>query len=250
MRVAVISDIHGNLVSLERVLEVIESEGIDHMVCLGDIAATGPQPHQVIQRLRSTKCPVIMGNADAWLLNPTPPGEEDEDGKRIIELNSWCSRQLTQTDRDYLLSFPATYEMDLDHDLKMLCCHGSPQSNMDRILATTQIEDLHTMLGDVTGDIMACGHTHLQLLRRHMSQLIFNPGSVGMPYDVTRNSHALNSADARVRNPPWAEYGIVDSTKKGFEISFRRTPVDLKAVVHAALGSGMPNPEWWIRGWR
>lgn len=67
MRIALLSDIHGNLVALERVLQERAQEPIDQVVCLGDVAARGPQPHEVIGRLRQLDCPVILGNTDAWL---------------------------------------------------------------------------------------------------------------------------------------------------------------------------------------
>jgi putative phosphoesterase len=252
MRVAVISDIHGNLVSLEAVLRVLDSERIDSIVCLGDVAATGPQPHQVIERLRSMRCPVVMGNADAWLLNPSPDSlaEEDENAKHIVELNLWCSKQLAPTDLDYIRSFPSTHDIALDYNLEMLCCHGSPQSNTDRILATIEIPVLQAMLSNVTAEIVACGHTHIQMLRRYMNQILINPGSVGLPYDVIPNLPGMNAEDAQVRNPPWAEYAIISSTNHGLEVDFRRTPIDLDALIHAAVTSGMPDPQWWTKDWK
>jgi len=249
MRIAVISDIHGNLVSLETVLHVLDSEEIDDIVCLGDIAATGPQPRQVVERLRSRKIPVIMGNADAWLINPSNEAEGDENARRIVELNLWCRKQLTPPELEYISSLPPTQEAALGN-LKMLCCHGSPQSNMDRILATTEIPNLQSMLSGVTAEIVACGHTHIQMFRRYMNQVIINPGSVGMPYDVIPGLPGVNPEDARMRNPPWAEYAIVTSTNQGLEINIRRTPINREAVIQAAFDSAMPNPDWWTRDWR
>src|SRR5258708_31692588 len=93
MRVALISDIHGNCVALEAVLADIERAGVDQVVCLGDVAATGPQPHAVIERLRATGCPVVMGNADVWLLNPQLSETEDEATRQIEEIDLWCAAQ-------------------------------------------------------------------------------------------------------------------------------------------------------------
>ena len=250
MRIAVISDVHGNLVSLETVLRVLDSEEIDTIVCLGDIAATGPQPREAVERFRSRKIPVVMGNADAWLINPSLESEGDENAQRIIELNLWCRKQLTSTELEYISSFPPALEVSLGYDVKMLCCHGSPQSNMDRILATTEIPNLQTMLSGVTAEIVACGHTHIQMLRRYLNQVIINPGSVGMPYDVIRGLPGVNPEDARMRNPPWVEYAIVSSVNQGLEFNLRRTPVNREAVIQAAFESTMPDPDWWTRDWR
>jgi len=62
MRIAIIADIHGNLTALEAVLADLEDTGADRVVCLGDVAATGPQPHETVARLRALGCPVVMGN--------------------------------------------------------------------------------------------------------------------------------------------------------------------------------------------
>jgi len=250
MRLALISDIHGNLVSLEAVLRVLDREELDGIVCLGDVAATGPQPRQVIELMKARRIPVVLGNADAWLINPNPSTEgEDENARKIVELDLWCRNQLAPNQLEYLSSLPATHEVSLGPGLKMLCCHGSPHSATDRLLATTEISDLQRMLSGVTAEVVACGHTHMQMLRRYMNQVILNPGSVGMPYDVIPGTPGVNPADARIRNPPWAEYAIIHSTNRVLSIDIRRTPVDCEAVIQAAFQSTMPDPDWWTRDW-
>jgi predicted phosphodiesterase len=68
MRLAVISDIHGECFALEQVLQDIRQQGIEQMVCLGDALQGGSQPAETLARLRELNCPVVMGNADAWLI--------------------------------------------------------------------------------------------------------------------------------------------------------------------------------------
>jgi len=77
MRIAIIPDIHGNGVALDAVLADLQQQAIDQIVCLGDAIQDGPQPAAVIQRLRDLACPVVMGNADAWLLSGEETGNED-----------------------------------------------------------------------------------------------------------------------------------------------------------------------------
>jgi predicted phosphodiesterase len=74
MRIAIISDIHGNMVALDAALADIESEHVDQIVCLGDVAEFGPHPREVLARLRALGCPVIMGNTDERLIDPARPG--------------------------------------------------------------------------------------------------------------------------------------------------------------------------------
>src|SRR5689334_16834432 len=89
MRIAVIADIHGNLAGLEAALEDIAREQPDATVCLGDVAASGPQPHQVVAQLRELHFPVVMGNADAWLLNPPSDEPQDDFMRRIVDIDRW-----------------------------------------------------------------------------------------------------------------------------------------------------------------
>src|SRR5258708_37191481 len=70
MRVALISDIHGNDVALEAVLADVKVSGADQTICLGDVATLGPDPSTTIQRLSAEGCPVVMGNHDDFLLHP------------------------------------------------------------------------------------------------------------------------------------------------------------------------------------
>ncbi len=76
MRTAVISDIHGNCVALDAVLADLQAHPVDQVACLGDAIQGGPQPAKVAARLRELGWPVVMGNADAWLLSGIPTGSE------------------------------------------------------------------------------------------------------------------------------------------------------------------------------
>src|SRR5579884_2332792 len=103
MRIALIADIHGNLLALETVLHELSQEHIDQIICLGDVAALGPQPRAVLARLRSLNCPVIMGNTDAWLQTPSVAPEVAANNSRIIyEITVWCSEQLSSAERTYI----------------------------------------------------------------------------------------------------------------------------------------------------
>jgi len=80
-RVALISDIHGNAVALEAVLDDLAGRHVDELVCLGDVAAGGPQPREALARLRELGCRVVLGNADGWLLEGLPSEPEQEEGE-------------------------------------------------------------------------------------------------------------------------------------------------------------------------
>src|SRR5579871_5960253 len=107
MRLGLIADIHGNLLALDVVLQALAEEQVDRIICLGDIGSLGPQPREVIGRLRQLGCPIVLGNTDAWLLEPpvaTPAIPEE--GRVLREINRWCADQLEAEDRAYLQSLP------------------------------------------------------------------------------------------------------------------------------------------------
>jgi predicted phosphodiesterase len=118
MRVAVIADTHGNLISLDTVLDEIRRDGIEQIVCLGDVAGLGAQPRETTSRLRDLGCPVVMGNADEFLLDPSvlDPAlhpEADEHVRRLHEMERWCAAQLEPGHLEYIRTFSPTVEIPL-----------------------------------------------------------------------------------------------------------------------------------------
>jgi putative phosphoesterase len=202
MTVALISDIHCNLAALEAVLDALRAEPPDEIVCLGDVAATGPQPREVLHRLQGLGCPMVMGNADAELLDVPPPAPEtDEEARRITDISRWCAAQLDDADRAFLASFQPKVEISLGEERRLLCCHGSPRSYDDVIVATTSDDELDGMIAGHDATIIAGGHTHIRMLRGYRGREIVNPGSVGLAYQFF--------PDGSVRVPPWAEFALV-----------------------------------------
>jgi predicted phosphodiesterase len=243
MRTAIIADVHGNLVALDAVLAEIHAEGVGQIICLGDVAATGPQPAQVVARLRELGCPQVMGNADAFLLDPTPTEHAEGDQKKIEEIDAWCAGQLSEADRAFLASFRPTAGVPLGEGTTLLAYHASPRSYDEGITTETPDVALAEMLAGHHAQVFAGGHTHMQMLRRHRDQLVLNPGSVGLPMD------AVPPVDG-IRNAPWAEYAEVTAEGGRLEVSLRRTPFDVAALLRAADESGMPHATWWKADWR
>jgi predicted phosphodiesterase len=243
MRIALIADVHGNLVALQAVLADLAGEAIDRLVCLGDVAATGPQPRAVVTRLRELACPVVMGNADAELLAPPPAAPEPaDDAGRFAAISRWCAAQLSTSDLAYLRAFQPTLTVALGDGVTLLCCHGSPRSFDDTITATTPEDELTEMLVGAAPPIIASGHTHIQLVRRYRDTILLNPGSVGLPID------RLPPA-APVRNPAWAEYAIVTAAAGRLALDLRRVPYDLAPLLAAARDGDMPHAAWWLADW-
>lgn len=244
MRIGLIADIHGNLVALDAVLAALARESPDQLVCLGDVAALGPQPREVLARLRELACPVVLGNVDAWLLDPPPFRADDPDRQLFLDLTQWCLSQLIPEDIASLRAFPPTITIPFGNAGQLLCAHGSPRSFDDVIAATTPDAEIARMLAGQRADVLAGGHTHTQLLRRHGDTVIVNPGSVGLP-GVNPGTPDL-PLNRRVR---WAEYAVLDLTDGHRRFDLRRMPLDLDAVFQAARASAMPHFDWWASKW-
>jgi putative phosphoesterase len=233
VRLALISDIHGNLPALEAVLAEIESEGVDEILCLGDVAV-GPQPGETLDRVRELGCPVVLGNWDAYFIRGFP-SHESELGKQLVEMGEWWAGHLSAQQREFIETF--------EHELRrpgLVAFHGSPRSYEDFIYATTPDPELTEMLDGTRAPMMLAGHTHFAMVRHFDGALLVNPGSVGLPFA---------KQEAVMRISPWAEYAIVDAEDGHLSVDLRRTDFDVDSLLELIRGSGMPHADWWAGLW-
>jgi putative phosphoesterase len=249
VRIAILSDIHGNLVALRAVLSDFQIRGIEQVLCLGDVAATGPQPREVIELLQPLKWPCVMGNSDETLAKNAPdiPDEKaweqapEEDKRRMLELDEWTRKQLTKSHRDYLSTFHPTVNFSPQSGPSFLCYHGSPRSNHEGIFTTTPNDELAKYVEGCNADIFAGGHTHTQMFRRFRRSIMVNPGSVGLPLQ--------EDSSGRVRNPTRAEYALASFAGKSFSLELLSVPYSRADLEAAVRDSGMPNADWWLSDW-
>ncbi|HEY7125599.1 MAG TPA: metallophosphoesterase family protein [Ktedonobacterales bacterium] len=233
MRIAVISDIHGKCLALDAVLADLQQHPADQIVCLGDAIQGGHQPAETVQRLRELACPIIMGNADAWLLTGIETGKEGTSEQQLA-MREWSLARLSEADRQFIAGFHPTYEIALEGGHKLLCFHGSPHSFDDIIYPDTPEEQFQQFLGAFAPAIMTGGHTHTQQVRRLGETFFFNPGSVGVAY----NRH---QPDEGFQCDPWAEYAVLTSEGARLGLEFRRVPLDAQELIQSILASGRPN---------
>jgi putative phosphoesterase len=242
MRIAVISDIHGNCIALDAVLADLRRLPADQVVCLGDAIQGGPQPAGVVARLRELACPVVMGNADAWLLTGEETGVEAPASEQQLAVREWSLAQLNGDDRAFIAAFQPTIEVALGAGRSLLCFHGSPHSFDDLILPQTPEEEFQQLLGGFAQQILTGGHTHLQQIRRLDQNFFFNPGSVGLAY-----SHQQGE---RFRADPWAEYALLSHEEGRLGLEFRRVPFDVDELIGAYYNSGRPYAEAAVEQYR
>ena len=233
MRLAVFGNIHGNLPAFEALLNDIQAQSPDSLLCLGDVAADGAWPRECIQLLASLNCPMVLGNADEDMLRPQPfqtRGFPDE--QKICDLAKWGREQLTGAELELLRGYRDTVELP-----GLLAFHGSPQSCRESIGATTPEERLAELRAKFAKQaIWIGGHTHAPLLRNLAGWRLLNPGSVGLAYEK-RGERYLNISRA--------EYLILERD----EVQFRRVAYDVKAVQAWIREQKMPHAEWWAGEW-
>jgi predicted phosphodiesterase len=233
MRTALISDMHGNAVAFEAVIADFEREPVDQVVCLGDAVQGGAQPAEVVAGLRRLECPVVLGNADAFVLD-AEAGEE-ETTERLLAVREWTRAQLGAHGLAYLETFRPTVTATLGGNRRLLAFHGSPTSYDDQLLPRFEEDEFRRLLGPPSADVLTGGHVHLQFLRRYGASIFVNPGSVGLSYDHVQ-------PDDDVRFDSFAAYGRVHVDDDGrIELAFRRVPFERSAVVAAVEESGMPH---------
>lgn len=245
MRVALIADIHGNATALRSVLEDIAFLGVDSVVCLGDLAASGPEPGSAIDMIRELECPVVVGNTDEAMLDvpewwrDTASVGAPETAQRIVAVSAWCADQLDSGHLEFLAGLPGTLEIDFGDAGRLLCFHGSPRSSTDVITDETPPNEVVEMMDGSPHRFLAGGHTHLPLVRRFGDQTIINPGSVGLPF-----AEYGFAGEVPVMNH--AAYAVVVVTAAEVSVEFREVPVDMDALARAVRSSGMPHGDWWL----
>jgi putative phosphoesterase len=240
MRIAFISDIHGNFTALQAVLADMNSQSVDQVVCLGDVVTLGPQPIEVLNTLRDLKCLCIKGNHDAAVLDPDSAVQYEIASHLIADLY-WCKTQLSPEDIEFINSFKSICEINLVDDNRILAFHGSPLSFTDIIQASTLPQQLDLYFEGQRANLFIGGHSHIQMVRRHNEKLILNSGSVGNAFKF------IFSPGNPVELLPWAEYMIINQNGGSLNIDSRRVYFDTSALLKKVKEARLPSSEWWLK---
>jgi predicted phosphodiesterase len=174
-----VSDVHGNDKAFAAVVAELARRGVEQAVCLGDVAQGGDEPAAALDRIADLGWPVVIGNADAILLDPATEPLTDEQLRR----RDWSVAQLDERHLAQMRSWPLTVEVELDGGLTLRGFHASPRSYHDVLLPETPDGVVAERLGGSGVDLLAGGHTHRQWARVVDGALYVNPGSVGVSDD-------------------------------------------------------------------
>ncbi|MGJ8515202.1 metallophosphoesterase family protein [Carnimonas bestiolae] len=226
MKLAVISDIHGNLAALDAVLADIKNQEVDNTVNLGDICSGGLFPSETADRLIPLCLPTIKGNHERQLLA----------GKGLGLSDQYAANTLRPDQISWISNLPET--LSIDHGI--LLVHGSPSSDTTYLLETVTKTGVRSAtekevierVGNANDKIILCGHTHLpRMIQLANEQLIVNPGSVGLPAysDDSPYPHVMESGS------PHARYAIISIESGLRKVEFRKVEYDWEtAAIHAA----------------
>ncbi|HUY54038.1 MAG TPA: metallophosphoesterase family protein [Candidatus Nanopelagicaceae bacterium] len=191
-RICVLSDIHGNVYSLEAVLREIRTLGCDRVVVAGDTAAHGPTPCEAVDLIRSLGCLVVRGNTDRYLAEGTAPPPGTRDPEQAVSLE-WSRAQLGQDRLQFLGRLPHSVTLP-----GCLVVHGAPGDDERGIWPETPDAEIEAY---GWGGTLLCGHTHRPFQRALSCGEVVNVGSAGWTLDGDpRPSYALLE---RVGAGPW-----------------------------------------------
>ncbi|MFN8472751.1 MAG: metallophosphoesterase family protein [Anaerolineae bacterium] len=232
MRLAVISDIHGNLAALETVLADIDRQGVDDLLCLGDLVGYGASPNEVIEIVRGRSIPTIMGNYDDGVgFDRDNCGCQYKD-PRLEALGdqslAWTKEHVPAENKAYLRTLLPSIRRTIEGH-EFLFVHGSPRKLNEYVYEDRPIETLERIAASAKADVLVFGHTHLPYQKKVGSVLFVNTGTVGKPKD----------RDTR------AGYVIFDILPQQVSVEFLRLPYDVEAAARAVETSGLPHEFAW-----
>ena len=233
MKIAIISDIHGNLEALKATLMDITKRKVDKIICLGDIIAKGVHPKECIELVKKNCEIILQGNCDAHFSKEHKNIDEmnEQEQKRI----RWNQSLINKEDRDFLLNLPFCSEFYMSGSLVRLF-HATPTINNKAVLNVDSIETKYQMflpsektLSQNIADVVIYGHIHHPYLDKIYNKTIINTGSVGNSFDVIRNK----DKDSNVLETTKSYYLIIEgeygSKEYSSDISFQfiKVPYDI-----------------------
>jgi len=206
MRIALLSDVHGNAIALGTCLERVKVLGVDAIYFLGDAVGYLPAVREVVDRLEGDGIACQQGNHEQMLLSGSVPPER-EDTYRLTH----ARRQLDADRLRRISTWPSRRELNYGRH-KLLLVHGSPAAPLDGyVYPDTDLSPF----GELPYDAVVMGHTHRPFVREHRGKLFVNVGSVGLPRD----------------HGNLAAFAVYDDEAHAFEIV--RVPLDVEAILTA-----------------
>ena len=229
IRIALLSDIHGNAVALDAALVEIRRQAPDLVAICGDHVFNGPRPGETIDRIRELEASgalVIQGNTDVAVadldLTAAFPWFE-EVPRQNVAAAEWAHDEIGPDRLDWLRRLPAERRVRDDSTL-VLCCHGSPGSQTQGLGTDVDVATIVERVTRTDARIVACGHTHVQDVRDLGWKQVINPGSCGYAFD----------------GDPGSAWAMLEIDGEDVRCDLRRTPYDTRPVSDELSARGLP----------
>jgi predicted phosphodiesterase len=239
MRLAMLSDIHGNLHALEAVLADLKAYAApDQIWVLGDLCLMGAQPAECLQRVRELpNVKVISGNTDRRLVTGQRGAARPKNAEEWAHFANWLTQRdqchnwtiscLSYADAEYLASLPSELELHVPHYGWLIGFHGAPGNDEANLLPETPADEILDHFLDREGRFAVGGHTHIAMDRALGAWRVVNVGSVGMPKDDPRPSYAIATFENGTAH-----------------VELRRVVYDVETAIKALEQSGNPAWQW------
>ena len=188
MKIAILSDIHGNLIALETILNHIKKNECDKIFFLGDYVLAGAQPKETISLImklfKQDNVEMIQGNTDKMISDFSEEILEVVKNGAPIMANALVDdiSILSEEEKTFLKNLPENKLVEVD-GIKLLLTHGSPRKNNENIFPDTPLATVEEMVTDTDASIIVCGHTHIPCgFQTNTKKTVINVGSVGRPF--------------------------------------------------------------------
>ncbi|HYY69567.1 MAG TPA: metallophosphoesterase family protein [Terriglobales bacterium] len=226
MRLAIVSDIHGNLTALEAVIADLKTTSPDLVLQGGDLVVGGPHPAEVIDRICELGWAGVVGNTDEMLWAPEEFEQQVERAPKLRALLEILFHDFAATrdrlEERHIRWLQALPPVVRNHGLSLL--HASPGDLWQAPMPDCEDQQLVASYGGLGSTIVVYGHIHRPYVRQVRGCVVANSGSIGMPYD----------------GDPRASYLLVENG----EVTIRRVEYDVEAEIKDLLGSGYPRAAW------
>lgn len=235
MRIAVFSDVHGNLTALEAALADIGRHEVDQVVAAGDLCAMGPKPLACLERIRDNNIQALYGNTDEWLLGRLAPPEH------LAAAARWAADRLTDEARQWLADLPFRLRFSPTGRAEddMLIVHANPL-DVNRIIFPSEAEqmarygrlrqtdaELEPLVAGLDAAVLAFGHLHIPNVRLWRGKPLVNISSISLPGD----------------GDPRAKYAIFEWVDDGWTFAHHHVVYDLDAEARAVRAAQIPGWE-------
>lgn len=223
MKIAVLSDIHGNLIALNAVLSDINKLGINKFIIAGDHIIDCPHHNEVLEKVRNLNGYVIKGNREKYIINYHKGVHKEWSKHKQMEATVWTYNTMDEDNLKYIDQLPEQLNISLPQMDAIRVVHGSPFGISEPLFPDKHPERIESVLKGIKESVLICGHTHESWSKAVHNKLIVNPGSVGVPFNKNK----------------YAEYAVLTWEDNQWIVSHHQVKYDLKELEQTFYEGGL-----------